>query len=68
MSAIAAGFGWNGAPRVNENTRRFELSDKQKERARKDCENQFHKYTICGVEIVAKSKKDAKRIYNSKKL
>lgn len=29
-----------------------------------DYNNQFHKFTICCVEIIARSKKDAKKIYS----
>ena len=43
------------------------MTEEQKKRIHDTYNRQFHKYNINGVEIVAKSKKDAKKIYSKMK-
>lgn len=44
------------------------LTDDEKKRIHNDYDRQFHKYVINGEEIIARSKKDAKKIYNQRKV
>lgn len=67
MAAAFSGENLYGSPERKVGMKQKQLTDDDRKRIQNSYNNQFHKYIICGVEIIARSKKDAKRIYSKTK-